>query len=61
MRIKQGLPRSGGEKNYLEFIFRRPKFLVSCVFAMYAVLIVSVGNPLGVRCSSPLVLRIVVL
>ena len=36
----QGLPRNGGEKNYLEFIYRRPKFLVSYVYAMLVVLIV---------------------
>ncbi|KAF9558568.1 APC amino acid permease [Agrocybe pediades] len=30
-----GLPRSGGEKNYLEFIYRRPKFLVTCTYAFY--------------------------
>jgi len=34
-----GLPRSGGEKNYLEFIYRRPKFLATCTYAAYAVLI----------------------
>jgi len=36
----QGMPRSGGEKNYLEFMYRRPKFLVTCVFAVYAVFMV---------------------
>jgi hypothetical protein len=36
----QGLPRSGGEKNYLEYIYRRPKFLVSCVYVSYALLTV---------------------
>lgn len=24
-----GLPRNGGEKNYLEFVYTRPKFLVT--------------------------------
>lgn len=36
----QGLPRNGGEKNYLEFIYRRPRLLVTCVYAMYAILTV---------------------
>ncbi|KAH7924907.1 amino acid transporter [Leucogyrophana mollusca] len=30
-----GLPRSGGEKTYLEYLFRKPKFLVTCVYAVY--------------------------
>ncbi|KAI0777262.1 amino acid transporter [Trametes elegans] len=38
MELGTGLPRNGGEKNYLEFIYRRPKLLVTCVYAMYAVL-----------------------
>ena len=37
-----GLPRNGGEKNYLEFIFRRPKLLVTCIYALYAVLTVCI-------------------
>lgn len=37
----QGLPRSGGEKNYLEYIYRRPRFLTTCTFAVYAVMTVS--------------------
>ena len=37
----QGLPRSGGEKNYLEYIYRRPKFLTTCTFSIYAVITVS--------------------
>ena len=37
----KGLPRSGGEKNYLEYIYRRPKFMVTCTFAVYAVLFAS--------------------
>lgn len=24
-----GLPRNGGEKNYLEFVYRKPKFLAT--------------------------------
>jgi hypothetical protein len=29
--------RSGGEKNYLEFFFIRPLYLISCMYAAYAV------------------------
>ncbi|KAI0711347.1 APC amino acid permease [Earliella scabrosa] len=38
VELGTALPRNGGEKNYLEFIFRRPKLLVTCIYAMYAVL-----------------------
>ncbi|KAF7303614.1 High affinity methionine permease [Mycena indigotica] len=31
----QGLPRSGGEKNYLEYMYRRPKFMITCAYAVY--------------------------
>ncbi|KAF9512436.1 hypothetical protein BS47DRAFT_1464023 [Hydnum rufescens UP504] len=34
-----GLPRSGGEKNYLEYVYSRPKFLVTCMYASYACLL----------------------
>ena len=33
------LPRSGGEKVYLERIFRRPKFLASCILMSYVILL----------------------
>jgi amino acid transporter len=33
------IPKNGGEKNYLEYFYRRPKFLVTCMFAMYAFLL----------------------
>lgn len=39
IELGTGIPRSGGEKNYLEYIFRRPVFLSTCVYAMYAVFI----------------------
>ncbi|KAJ3564727.1 hypothetical protein NP233_g8099 [Leucocoprinus birnbaumii] len=29
IELGSGLPRSGGEKNYLEFIYRRPRFLMT--------------------------------
>ncbi|CDZ97857.1 high affinity methionine permease [Phaffia rhodozyma] len=38
------IPRSGGEKNYLEFYYRRPLYLISCMYAMYAALL---GWPSG--------------
>ena len=41
------IPRNGGEKNYLEFIFRRPKLLVTCIYALYAVLTVRVPASLN--------------
>ena len=34
----KGLPRSGGEKTYLEYIYRRPKFMVTCIFAVYVIM-----------------------
>ncbi|KAJ7206905.1 APC amino acid permease [Mycena pura] len=39
VELGTGLPRNGGEKNYLEFIYRRPRFLVSCSFVVYTLLI----------------------
>ncbi|KAJ7362272.1 APC amino acid permease [Mycena albidolilacea] len=39
VELGTGLPRSGGEKNYLEFIYRRPRFLVSCSFVVYTLII----------------------
>ncbi|KAI0795414.1 amino acid permease-domain-containing protein [Abortiporus biennis] len=36
IELGTGIPRSGGEKNYLDFIYRRPKLLATCVYAMYA-------------------------
>ncbi|KIJ15326.1 hypothetical protein PAXINDRAFT_114984 [Paxillus involutus ATCC 200175] len=33
-----GLPRSGGEKVYLEYIYRRPAFMTSCIYALYGIL-----------------------
>ncbi|TFK47497.1 amino acid transporter [Heliocybe sulcata] len=34
-----GLPRSGGEKTYMEYIYRHPRFLVSCIYASYGLFI----------------------
>lgn len=33
------IPRSGGEKVYLEAMYRRPKMLATTVFAMYAIVL----------------------
>lgn len=33
------IPRSGGEKVYLEAIYRRPKYLATVIFAMNAILL----------------------
>ncbi|CAA7268868.1 unnamed protein product [Cyclocybe aegerita] len=38
VELGTGLPRSGGEKNYLEFIYRRPKFMVTCAFTIYTLI-----------------------
>ncbi|KIY63423.1 APC amino acid permease [Cylindrobasidium torrendii FP15055 ss-10] len=38
IELGSALPRSGGEKNYLEYIFRKPAFLVTCIFAVYALI-----------------------
>ncbi|XWW96214.1 hypothetical protein V2A60_004187 [Cordyceps javanica] len=39
------IPRSGGEKNYLERVYRRPKYLTTCVLAAQMVLLgFSTGN-----------------
>ncbi|KIK58841.1 hypothetical protein GYMLUDRAFT_45139 [Collybiopsis luxurians FD-317 M1] len=41
------LPKNGGEKNYLEYLFRKPRFLVTSVFAADAVLLAwAAGNSL---------------
>lgn len=36
-RNDKGIPRSGGEKNYLEFLYRRPRFLATCIYGTYAI------------------------
>ncbi|GAB1309807.1 methionine permease [Madurella fahalii] len=33
------IPRNGGEKNYLEFVFRKPKFLITSLYTGYVVLL----------------------
>ncbi|TGZ79678.1 amino acid transporter [Ascodesmis nigricans] len=38
------VPRSGGEKNYLEYIYRRPKYLATCVFAFCYITLGNTGG-----------------
>ncbi|KAF9883398.1 hypothetical protein FE257_003521 [Aspergillus nanangensis] len=33
------IPKNGGEKNYLEYVFKKPKFLATAMYASYAVLL----------------------
>ncbi|KAI9730951.1 MAG: hypothetical protein M1818_008026 [Claussenomyces sp. TS43310] len=44
MEFGTGLPRNGGEKNYLEYVFRKPKFLVTSMYATYVVLLGWAGS-----------------
>jgi len=37
-------PRSGGEKVYLEAVYRRPRFLATVVFAIQAILLGFTGT-----------------
>lgn len=34
-----GMPRNGGEKNYLEFVYRKPRFLTTGFYTGYVVLL----------------------
>ncbi|KAH6995142.1 amino acid/polyamine transporter I [Ilyonectria destructans] len=34
-----GIPKNGGEKNYLEYVYRKPKFLVTGLYAGYVILL----------------------
>jgi amino acid transporter len=38
------VPRSGGEKNFLEYVFNRPKFLATCT---YGIMFLVLGNLAG--------------
>jgi len=33
------IPQNGGEKNYLEFVYRKPKFLITCFYTGYVMLL----------------------
>ncbi|PVH22311.1 hypothetical protein CXQ85_005339 [Candidozyma haemuli] len=35
MELGSAIPRNGGEKNYLEYIYRKPKFFVTAMYASY--------------------------
>ncbi|PHH60013.1 hypothetical protein CDD81_2181 [Ophiocordyceps australis] len=39
MELGTGLPRNGGEKNYLEFVYRKPKYLTTSIYTGYVVLL----------------------
>jgi amino acid transporter len=39
-----GLPRNGGEKNYLEFVYRKPRFLATGLYTGYVVLLGWAGS-----------------
>jgi L-type amino acid transporter 9 len=43
-------PRSGGEKVYLEAVYRRPKYLATVVFAVQAILLGFTGK--SIPCDS---------
>ncbi|TVY27277.1 High-affinity methionine permease [Lachnellula hyalina] len=44
MEFGTGLPRNGGEKNYLEYVYRKPKFLATGFYAGYVVLLGWAGS-----------------
>lgn len=44
MEFGTGIPRNGGEKNYLEYVFLRPRFLVTGMYAGYVVLLGWAGS-----------------
>ncbi|OAX83606.1 hypothetical protein ACJ72_02035 [Emergomyces africanus] len=39
-----GLPRNGGEKNYLEFVYRKPRYLTSCLYTGYVLFLGWAGS-----------------
>ncbi|KAJ6788805.1 hypothetical protein PWT90_02808 [Aphanocladium album] len=39
MEFGTAMPRNGGEKNYLEFVYRRPRFLTTCLYTGYVILL----------------------
>ncbi|KAJ8473637.1 hypothetical protein ONZ45_g16219 [Pleurotus djamor] len=41
------IPKNAGEKNYLEYLFQRPKYLITSVYSSYAILLAwAAGNSL---------------
>lgn len=39
MEFGTGLPKNGGEKNYLEYVYRKPRFLVTGMYTTYVILL----------------------
>jgi hypothetical protein len=39
MEFGTAIPQNGGEKNYLEYVFRKPKFLTTGLYTGYVVLL----------------------
>jgi amino acid transporter len=39
-----GIPRNGGEKNYLEFVYRRPRFMATGFYTGYVILLGWAGS-----------------
>ncbi|PFH62036.1 hypothetical protein XA68_15359 [Ophiocordyceps unilateralis] len=39
MELGTGLPRNGGEKNYLEYVYRRPRLLTTSLYTGYVLLL----------------------
>lgn len=39
MELGTGMPRNGGEKNYLEYVYRKPRLLTTCLYTGYVVLL----------------------
>ncbi|SZE99282.1 unnamed protein product [Blumeria hordei] len=44
MEFGTGIPRNGGEKNYLEYVYTKPKFLVTGIYASYVLLLGWAGS-----------------
>jgi hypothetical protein len=34
-----GIPKNGGEKNYLEYVFKKPRFLATGLYTGYVLLL----------------------
>ena len=44
------LPRSGGEKVYLEAVYKRPRYLATIVFSTQAIVLGFTGMPRSLYC-----------
>ncbi|KPI41536.1 High-affinity methionine permease [Cyphellophora attinorum] len=44
MEFGTGIPRNGGEKNYLEFVYRHPRFLITGFYTGYVILLGWAGS-----------------